>query len=81
MLFGLLLSMCCAIISAFNAVLNRSLKETHTAVVIFFHTLGGLTAISTFMIIEAIIKGELMLATHPMNWNLIASGCALLDST
>lgn len=43
---GLALSLVGAILLALNQVLNRSLKDTPVAVIIFFHSLGGIIVLA-----------------------------------
>lgn len=54
---GLALSLVGAIFLALNQVLNRSLKDTPVAVIIFFHSLGGILVLATMAVVESTAMG------------------------
>jgi len=55
---GLALSMVGAVFLAFNQVLNRSLKDTPAAVIVFFHSIGGIIMLATYTAIDFGINDE-----------------------
>ena len=58
MQLGLFFAIFSAIIYSFTAVLNRDLKEVHSAIVVFYIALGGLISHGIYIIIEAAVTGE-----------------------
>ena len=39
-------------------MLNRSLKEIQTPIVVFYHTIGGMSVAASYILIEALVTGE-----------------------
>jgi len=48
---GIIFIFICSVMNAGTAVLNRSLKEVHYVIVLFFHSLFGILVTGTFEII------------------------------
>ena len=76
----MILALIAAIVMAFCAVLNRSLKQTHTAVICFYHSIGGLILSSAYIFIEACINSELRIITYTGRQLGIAASAATFNS-
>lgn len=57
-LIGLSLALIAGVIYPFCAITSRMLKDVPTPVILLFHTAGGITLTSLFIIIEALATGN-----------------------
>ena len=57
-MIGLGLSLIAGVVMSFLAVTSRILKDVPTPVIIFYHTIGGITLTSLFMMVEAWVTGN-----------------------
>ena len=80
-LLGLIYALLAAITMAICAVCNRSLKQTHTAVICFFHACGGLFMASTYILIEFLLSDDgLRMKQYTGRQFWIATGAATFNS-
>lgn len=54
-LLGLTIALVSAVVAALCAVLNRALKEIPTPIILFYHSIGGLTLAIAYIAIEALV--------------------------
>ena len=62
-------------------MLNRSLKDIPTPIVVFYHTIGGMSVAAAYILIEALVTGEgKRLATYTGLKYCIVSTASIFDS-
>ena len=57
-MIGLGCALTAGIVMGFCAVTTRALKETPTPVIVFYHTVGGLTLTAAYILIEMLATGN-----------------------
>ena len=68
-----------SVTSALTSTLNRSLREVNSNIVVFYHSIMGITLAGTYILIEFFITGESRLTEYSARLFLMASGVGVLD--